>query len=556
MYLSHFGLREPPFSITPDPRFLYMSARHREALAHLVYGVGEHGGFVQLTGEVGTGKTSVCRCLLEQLPAHVDVALVLNPRLSPVELLAVVCDELRIAYPAGAASQKILVDRLYAHLLEAHGRGRRTVLIIDEAQNLAAEVLEEVRLLTNLETASQKLLQVVLIGQPELASMLEQPKLRQLAQRVTARYHLEPLSSADTRAYVRHRLEVAGRVELAFTEAAQRALYRESYGIPRVINALADRALLGAYTEGHPRIDARTVRRAADEVLGRPGGWWWRWRRRLAATAVALAVAGTGLAFVAPRELGRDEAKVEGGGPGLSSPAPAGVPVAISLAATATDAAPVGAPEQPPTPRLAEILREPALAATKGDAVVTLLGLWGVTAAGLHDCGAPPPGGLECLAGEGTWRKLRRLDMPAALELAGPDGERRYAALTTLTPTDATLSFGDRVVTAPLGEVEPFWDGAFVVLWRPPPGELPVRLGARGPAADWLRERMGRAEGLARPLEPGRPYDQALWKRVVAFQQARSLEPDGVVGHETAILLHGAARVADEPRLSAGPRRP
>jgi len=199
MYLSHFGLREPPFSITPDPRFLYMSARHREALAHLVYGVGEHGGFVQLSGEVGTGKTSVCRCLLEQLPSQVDVALVLNPRLSPVELLAAVCDELRIAYPAGTTSPKELVDRLYRHLLEAHSRGRRTVLIVDEAQNLAPEVLEEVRLLTNLETTREKLLQVILIGQPELAALLEQPKLRQLAQRVTARYHLEPLSRAETR---------------------------------------------------------------------------------------------------------------------------------------------------------------------------------------------------------------------------------------------------------------------------------------------------------------------------------------------------------------------
>src|SRR5262249_11742477 len=179
MYLSHFGLRELPFSITPDPRFLYMSAQHREALAHLVYGVGEHGGFVQLTGEVGTGKTSVCRCLLEQLPAQVDVAFLLNPRLSPVELLASVCDELRIPYPPGTTSTKELVDRLQRHLLDAHGGGRRTVLIIDEAQNLAPEVLEEVRLLTNLETTREKLLQVILIGQPELAALLEEPKLRQ-----------------------------------------------------------------------------------------------------------------------------------------------------------------------------------------------------------------------------------------------------------------------------------------------------------------------------------------------------------------------------------------
>src|SRR6185436_1901090 len=232
MYLAHFGLREPPFSITPDPRFLYMSGRHREALAHLVYGVGEHGGFVQLTGEVGTGKTSVCRCLLEQLPPHVDLALVFNPRLSPVELLATVCDELRITYPAGTTSAKELVDRLHRHLLEAHTGGRRTVLIIDEAQSLSPDVLEEVRLLTNLETTREKLLQVILIGQPELAAILEQPKLRQLAQRVTARYHLEPLSRMETRAYIRHRLAVAGRGRAAFTAAALRTLHRRSRGIP------------------------------------------------------------------------------------------------------------------------------------------------------------------------------------------------------------------------------------------------------------------------------------------------------------------------------------
>jgi general secretion pathway protein A len=324
MYLSHFGLREPPFSITPDPRFLYMSARHREALAHLVYGVGQHGGFVQLTGEVGTGKTSVCRCLLEQLPAHVDTALVLNPRLSPVELLALVCDELGIAYPPGTTSPKELVDRLYRHLLDAHGRGRRTVIIVDEAQNLSPEVLEQVRLLTNLETTTEKLLQVILIGQPELAALLEQPGLRQLAQRVTARYHLEPLSPADTRAYVHHRLAVAGRRgQSLFTDGALRTLHRQSCGIPRMINAMADRALLGAYARDRARIDAATVRRAADEVLGRRPGLWHPWGRRAAVVALAALSMGGAFVVLAPKELGRGEAPPASVGstdPGPASP--------------------------------------------------------------------------------------------------------------------------------------------------------------------------------------------------------------------------------------------
>ena len=277
MYLSHFALREPPFSITPDPRFLYMSARHREALAHLVYGVGEHGGFVQLSGEVGTGKTSVCRCLLEQLPPHVDAALVLNPRLSPVELLAAVCDELRIPYPAGTASPKELVDRLYRHLLDAHGRGRRTVLIIDEAQNLAPEVLEEVRLLTNLETPREKLLQVVLIGQPELTGAARPaeappagpaghgplPPRAALARRDS---RLRPSSPPGSRARVTR-----------CSRSWPRAMYRASRGVPRLINVIADRALLGAYTREQARVDAATVRRAAAEVMGRPAGSWRRW---------------------------------------------------------------------------------------------------------------------------------------------------------------------------------------------------------------------------------------------------------------------------------------
>ena len=499
MYLSHFGLRELPFSITPDPRFLYMSARHREALAHLVYGVGEHGGFVQLTGEVGTGKTSVCRCLLEQLPAHVDLALVLNPRLSPVELLATVCDELRIPYPGGTTSAKELVDRLHRHLLEAHTGGRRTVLIVDEAQNLSPEVLEEVRLLTNLETAREKLLQVILIGQPELAAILDQPKLRQLAQRVTARYHLEPLSRAETRAYVRHRLAVAGRGRTAFTEPALRTLHRRSRGIPRLINAIADRALLGAYTRERPRVDAATVRRAAAEVLGHPPPPWRRWARGAVATALVAAAGGVGLVLLAPGDIGRDEAGRESIVPGPPGPTLAGGTVPV------TGAAATPAPAHFPASRLADVLRDPAVPATKGDALAVLLGLWGVQGTGGQpDCDGPPPGALECLAAVGGWQKLRRLDLPAALELAGPGGERRYAVLTALTPSEATLRFGDRVVTALLTEVEPFWDGAFVVLWRPPSGELPVRPGVRGPAADWLRQRMAQVPDMLR-LSAGTP---------------------------------------------------
>ena len=268
MYTSFFGLNEKPFTITPDPRYLFMSERHGEGLAHLVYGVTESGGFIQLTGEVGTGKTTLVRTLLGQIPAEVDIALILNPQLSAVEFLTTICEELGIDLPKQRYSAKALVDALNRHLLEAHSQGRRTILLVDEAQNLSDSVLEQVRLLTNLETARQKLLQIILIAQPELRDKLAREHLRQLAQRVTGRYHLEPLSSEETFRYIDHRMRVAGALTEVFEPAAKREVYRLSGGVPRVVNVICDRSLLGAYSREMRTIDKRIVRKAASEVSG------------------------------------------------------------------------------------------------------------------------------------------------------------------------------------------------------------------------------------------------------------------------------------------------
>jgi len=267
MYQSYFGLTEAPFSIAPDPRYLYMSQRHQEALAHLLYGVHGRGGFVLLTGEVGAGKTTICRCLLEQIPESCDVAYIFNPKLTVGELLSTICVEFGIAYPSGNASVKVFVDCINTYLLDAHARGRHTVLIIDEAQNLSAEVLEQMRLLTNLETNERKLLQIILIGQPELALMLERPELRQLSQRVVARYHLGPLSKPEVAAYVRHRLEISGARRQLFPVGLMGRVYRLSGGVPRVINVLCDRSLLGTYVQGKERVDRATLAQAAREVF-------------------------------------------------------------------------------------------------------------------------------------------------------------------------------------------------------------------------------------------------------------------------------------------------
>ena len=294
MYTSYFGLGEKPFSITPDPRYLYMSGRHAEALAHLLYGINESGGFVQLTGEVGTGKTTVVRTLLSRMPAHADVALILNPRVTPAEFLQSICEELGVPISdAERRSLKLLVDALNRRLLSAHAAGRRVVLIVDEAQNLSPAVLEHVRLLTNLETPTQKLLQILLIGQPELRALLDLPELRQLAQRVTGRYHLEPLNREETRHYVRHRMRVAGATADVFTAGALREVHRISGGIPRVINVCCDRALLGAYSSETRRLTARLVRRAAGEVYGRRFAPAW-----LGWIAAAVVVLGAATALV------------------------------------------------------------------------------------------------------------------------------------------------------------------------------------------------------------------------------------------------------------------
>lgn len=267
MYSGFFGLTSAPFSIAPNPEFMYLSPRHAEALAHLRFGLGDAGGFVLLTGEVGTGKTTVSRCLLQELDANVEVAFILNPTLSELELLAAICDELKIRYKKADASLKLLGDKIKARLLKNHASGKQTLLIIDEAQHLQPAVLEQLRLLTNLETNTRKLLQVILIGQPELQQLLKRNDLRQLAQRITARYHLLPLGLAEVKQYLQYRLQVAGCSRPVFSDSAIKRLYQLSGGIPRLLNLMADRALLAAYSQQQAMVNEKLVKQAAAEIL-------------------------------------------------------------------------------------------------------------------------------------------------------------------------------------------------------------------------------------------------------------------------------------------------
>jgi len=542
MYAAHFGLTERPFSLAPDPRYLYLSDAHREALAHLLYGVGGGGSVVQLTGEVGTGKTTVCRALLEQVPPDVDVAMIFNPRLTSVELLAVVCDELRVAYPAGTTSLKVLVDALSQALLAAHGRGRRTVLIIDEAQNLSAEVLEEVRLLTNLETTREKLLQVILIGQPELAEILARPDLRQLAQRVTARYHLRPFTEEETRAYVQHRMEVAGQRQPIFETGAVRVAHRLAHGIPRRLNTICDRALLGAYATGRTRVSAAIVRQAALEVLGRRP----RSRRLVTATAIAAVLAGAGgaLSVLGPSSLPRLGSLALRGGVANSAPAAPTAPVVASTAAEPAR----------PEPTLAEVLRDPAVSTDETAAFAQLYALWQLESdpnASELGCEYGYQAGLRCLRRTGTWTVLRRLNLPAILPLVTPGGDKHYVVLTGLEAERATLQIGERRVTLPAVQIERLWDGLFVVIWKPPAlDQVPLRPGMRGKDVLWLRERLGEIEGDGTPASGNQVYDAELMRRVVVFQRVESLTPDGIVGEETLVRLAAATQGPDAPSLT------
>jgi general secretion pathway protein A len=527
MYLAAFGLTEPPFTTTPDQRFLYLSTRHRDALAHLLYGVAERGGFVQLTGEVGAGKTTLCRHLLEHLPTDVDVALVLNPALTRLELLATICDELRIEYPPDGMSVKALVDALNTHLLEAHARGRRTVVIVDEAQHLSVEVLEQLRLLTNLETGKAKLLQIILIGQGELIELMNRRDLRQVAQRVAARYHLEPLTERETRAYVAHRLSTAGQPIMLFDASAIRAAYRASGGIPRLINVVCDRALLGAYATRARRVTGRIARRAAREVAGEIPTVRARRRRRVAVAAAAALVLAAGGALLARASLTTPAGTF--GGARTTPP----------LAAAAVTATPPAPP--PPGASLKALLDDPPAAPDADSAYAAVAAQWGRRLERRPDqppCQAVRRSGLECLARRGTWNVVRKFDLPVVLEFPAPSGPR-FVAVTAADESRARVQLRSRVEDIPVDQIQREWEGSFVVLWAPPhPGMEPIGRNSSGPDVVWLRRQLGTLDG--RPIPPGefsRAYDDSLGARVAAFQRTHGLEADGIAGEETLAKL-------------------
>jgi general secretion pathway protein A len=558
MYTSFFGLAEKPFAITPDPRYLYLSERHAEALAHLLYGINESGGFIQLTGEVGTGKTTVVRTLLSRVPHHADVAVILNPRVTPVEFLLTICEELGLEIAdADRDSVKQMVDALNRRLLQAHAAGRRIIVLVDEAQNLSFEVLEQVRLLTNLETPTQKLLQIILIGQPELRDLLDQTELRQLAQRITGRYHLMPLSREETKGYVRHRLRVAGAAEEIFTPAALTEVHRLSSGIPRVINVACDRALLGAYTQETRRITAALVRQAAGEVYGRRFlPTWLGW----VAGSVGTLVLSAGL-FTAWQLWHVQIAALL-----ASAPVPTRAATAVRHAPTAAAALPVAAPPAPlpvSTAAVAPAIAAPPLASihdllaansastTDTAAFRRLLSLWGTAMADDKDpCGQARKSGLACLEQRGSWAQVRALNRPAILTLTDDAGQRHRVVLSALDDKFATLDLGEHNHRVALDDLSRDWFGDFTVIWKPK--TLRTRLlsvGMQGDEVRWLRRSLNALGGSASDPEHADVFDEQLAIAVQNFQREHRLNVDGIAGLQTQVVLDTALAEPGSPML-------
>ena len=608
MYVSFFGLQQAPFSIAPDPRYLFMSERHREALAHLLYGVQAGGGFVLLTGEIGAGKTTVCRCFLEQVPPGCQVGYIVNPKLSVAELLQTVAEEFGIPPPAEAgaagATVKTWVDALNRHLLAAHAQGRHCLLIIDEAQHLSAEVLEQLRLLTNLETHERKLLQIILIGQPELRGQLAAPGMEQLAQRVIARYHLQALSAGETAAYVAHRLAVAGLAGAhPFEARALRRIHALTGGVPRRINLLCDRALLGAYAQGSARVQRHTVDQAAQEVFG-PGtaapGRGARWPWAAGGATLVLLVGGLWMAGGPglPGLPGGMALRLAGGVPAAvsapastvlvvaaaaasaaSAPSAAGTAAAVPAgAALASSAASVPAAlPSPAPPRPAPLAFDTgtdwaALASDESTALRELATSWG----------APLPPGPPCAQalalGLACWRHrsgnlplITQLDRPVLLALVDDRGRSAHARLVALGPAGAVLAAGDRQWTLSTAQLAALWRGELATFWRLPAQMHPALAGAAGglapgasgPAVLALQQVLAQAAGAPAAAASAASaaaaasanaasvvYDSALRQQVAAFQLAAGLKPDGLAGPTTFMLLNRALAV-DEPHLAA-----
>lgn len=540
MYHEFFGLKEPAFSIAVNPRYLFMSDQHREALAHLLYGI-QNGGFVMLTGEVGTGKTTIIRCLLEQLPENTDIAIILNPTANAPELLCTICDELGVSYISDELTVKNLTDALNEFLLDNHRKGRKTVLLIDEAQLLKVPVLEQIRLLTNLETTTEKLLQIMLVGQPELKKLLARPALRQLSQRITARFHLEALTPAETKAYIHHRLKVAGLPDhqRPFSDAIIKKIHEFSGGIPRLINVLCERLLLGAYAQNQHNIEKQIFASAAKEVAGtathqeeKVAAARTSWHALLVAVVAAVMVA---VWFLLPDELSTSSAPLANAGAVNESTQSSSLLASSSSAPSAS------------------VVNEqlPLIAMATRDLVAAQLVLFDHLSLAVGDTTNP------CLASVAvnyscekvrlaSWDELKDINRPGLMTLATSDKKWVYLLLAGLSENYVLIIENGVERIIPWRDIAPLWTGDFYYVWSRPQGfEKSLQLGDKSDLVTWVAEQFAQLDQQPAPLTR-QFYTEKLKKRVELFQRTQNILPDGVIGAQTLRRLNEVLGV-DKP---------
>ena len=567
MYHDYFGLNEQAFSIAVNPRYLYMSQQHKEALAHLLYGV-QGGGFVMLTGEVGTGKTTIVRSLLEQLPDNTEIAIVLNPMSDVEDLLQTICDELETQYFADDMGIKTLTDALHEKLLENHKNGKNTVLLIDEAQLLAPEVLEQIRLLTNLETATEKLLQIILVGQPELNDILAQPHLRQLSQRIVARFHLKPLTLEETQYYIEHRLSVAGlrKGRNPFTPEIIKRIHEFSEGIPRIINVICERTLIGAYGSNKPEIDRQILALAQKEVTGRGKKLnnQQTWVDSLKQNPFML-ILGFGTAITLcliaiiillftqntsePVNSGNNQNTIAN--PKIYPLPDSGAPSEINDDSN-SHSAPVLATGKMKEALKAETidnqastvqgaLTESYLLADKNESESVFFSYLGFELSNrTPPCWQLSREGYECkVAKLNTWQEVLDFNRPMVLSVITEERFSSFVVLVGLNDDSALLvdSSGE-LVKLPLAQLGPMWKGDIFYIWKKPKGfEKALKLGDSSKLVGEIAEMFAALDNQNKPLTKFN-FNRELQRRVKIFQQTHNMEDDGILGQKTLMKLN------------------
>lgn len=590
MYTDFFSLTEKPFSITPDPAYLFLSKRHEEALAHLIYGVTDSGGFIQLTGEVGTGKTMIIRSLFDQLPENVDIALIVNPRLSVNEFLHAICDELSLPVEK-EESNKYYFDILNGYLLQAYSKGRKVVLLVDEAQNLSVEVMEQIRLLTNLETSKDKLLQIILVGQPELEVLLQRQDLRQLAQRITARYYLKSLNKPETRAYIKHRLGVAGAKYNIFKPSAEFLIYKESQGIPRLINIISDRALLGAYSQQQPSVDTAIAKQAIKEVLGEA-------KQSIQKESVKkensfsltkllwlplIALAGFGLWAVMPQimnlnnsdEFSTNNTSQQSNRVIVSEPDTQKVDALEELATTeAQEVTSVitQTPElslennevnselkttelntKPEITDLTSLLQDHSQLTTAEEAFNQLLITWGRSKFYEHAnaCENIKLLGLRCLYTQGRWELIVKYNRPFIIELLDTQNIKHQLLIKSVIGEIVTTQIDGVEYQLNLDQVLSYSQASYLVFWQPEDLNAEgLFVGMNTDSILMLRKQLSTLGMNIEPQSESLLFDADLVTSVKNFQKSVGLVDDGIVGSRTFIYLNNALGLPNRPNLT------